>query len=452
MKNSVIVGTQWGDEGKGKIVDYLAAQADIIARCMGGANAGHTIVVDGEETITHLIPSGIFHKGKVNIIGNGVAFNTLVAVQEIKALQKAGRFNGGLYISDRAQAITPMHIMLEKSWEQLLNIGTTGRGIGQLYAGKAARLGVRLHDFRHPEKLKADLERFVKVFGIVPDRPLDDIVEEQLAAFKKLEPYVTDTSVLINKLLDEGKSLLVEGAQGTMLDIDHGTYPFVTSSNPTVGGACVGLGVGPMRIEEVVGILKAYTTRVGEGPFPTELGDYKNVKSLYAEAHESGGVYHLDLEDAKLFRGGKGPDFIVGQVLREIGKEFGATTGRPRRTGWLDLVVANHSKRVNSLTSLAVTKLDVLSHFNVIKVCTGYRVDGKLLDGFPADLSVLDNVELVYEELPGWKKDISGVREWNDLPKEARNYLGFIEENVGVPVKYVSVGPGRESLIVRGDV
>jgi adenylosuccinate synthase len=423
MSIKVIVGTQWGDEGKGKIVDLLGAEADIVARYNGGPNAGHTVVVDGEELVLHLIPCGILRGQVTCVIGNGVVVDPVALQGEVAALTKRGvNVDGRLWISDRAHLILPYHLHYEQAKEQGASdtaIGTTRRGIGPAYADKMDRIGLRAGEVRQPELLRAKLQQVAAqknlllraVLGApeVPQRALD----EYLSALQAMAPMVTDTTVLLRQALAEGKRILAEGAQGTLLDIDHGTYPFVTSSSCVSGGACTGLGVPPQAITSVVGVTKAYTTRVGNGPLPTE----------FAEAQ--------------------------GQELRDLGREYGATTGRPRRCGWLDLVVVGYAVHLNGVSELAITKLDVLDGLETIKVCTAYEIGGERTTEFPADIVHLGNAKPVYATLRGWRRPTGAAREYSQLPPEAQRYVEFIEMYTGAAVRIVSVGPGREQTIFR---
>ncbi len=423
MANIIIIGTQWGDEGKGKVVDLLAEHADCVVRFQGGNNAGHTMVVDGKQIISHIIPSGIL-QGKTCIIGNGVVVDPLVLAEEIDYIRSMGiEINEDkLKISDKAHLIMPYHTKIDLAREESKGenkIGTTGRGIGPCYEDKAARRGIRFIDLLDPqefeEKVKKALEeknRYLEAFFSADTLDAESIINQYRELADKLAPYVTDTSVFLNQALKNNQQLLFEGAQGTHLDIEHGTYPFVTSSNTVAGNACCGSGVGPQAITGVIGIVKAYTTRVGRGPFPTEL-----------------------LDD-------------IGDAIQEKGAEFGATTGRRRRCGWLDMVVLNNSARLNGLTGLAITKLDVLGGLDSLEICTGYELDGNTIQYFPSSLKKLEACRPVYETLPGWEEDISVVRAFDDLPQNAKNYLKRIEELSEIPIKIVSVGPGREETIV----
>ncbi len=424
MPNVVVVGTQWGDEGKGKIVDLLTEQARVVVRYQGGNNAGHTLVVGGEKFIFHLIPSGILHPGTICCIGNGVVLDPEVFLSEIDRLASRGLEAGpeNLRVSERTQVIMPYHQRLDLARERAKGagkIGTTGRGIGPCYEDKVARRGIRVADLVEPRLLKAKLEEILpeKNFlleKLLGDKPftIEEILEPYQAMGQRLKPLVANVSVILQQAAGDGKNILFEGAQGTHLDIDHGTYPFVTSSNPVAGGAATGSGIGPGALHRVLGIVKAYTTRVGSGPFPTECLD------------------------------------AIGTHLQECGMEFGSTTGRPRRCGWLDLVVLKEAVRLNGLTGLAITKLDVLSTLNPLRLCVAYDLNGQPRDTIPATLQELERCQPVFEELPGWSEDIRGVRRFEDLPANTRNYLKRVEELVGVPIQLVSVGPDREETIV----
>ena len=422
MPGIVIIGTQWGDEGKGKVVDLLAENAAMIVRFQGGNNAGHTIVRDGEEFKFHLIPSGILYPEKVCVIGNGVVLDPRVLWQEIDGLRRRQIDVGNLRISANAHLIMPYHVLLDTAGEAKLgklSIGTTRRGIGPCYADKSARLGIRVQDLLDAKilrkKIAAALEpkqQLLRPFARDPKLDLHTMTEEYLRYGHRLEPHIADTSRLCWEALDAGQTVLFEGAQAALLDLDHGTYPFVTSSNPVAGAACVGAGVGPTDIDEVWGVCKAYTTRVGAGPFPTELTDE------------------------------------VGAHLRDRGHEFGTTTGRERRCGWLDLVALRYATRLNRLSALAITKLDVLSGLETLRVAVRYRgSEGAVFDEFPYHQSILHTATAEYEELPGWEEDISGARSLADLPANARDYLDAIAVGTGVPVAVVGVGPGREQVI-----
>ncbi|NPA49086.1 MAG: adenylosuccinate synthase [Thermodesulfobacteria bacterium] len=424
MASVVIVGTQWGDEGKGKLVDLLTAHADVIVRFQGGNNAGHTIVFDGKKFILHLIPSGIFHPEKKCLIGNGVVIDPGVLLEEIENLEKQGVAvpPGHLYISERAHLIMPYHKAIDHGREAKkgkTKIGTTGRGIGPCYEDKIARRGIKVGDLLDEELFRAKLSEVLeeKNFYIkeyLGGEPLsfDEIFESYRRMGEKLAPYVTNVAIELEKARAKGDKILFEGAQGTQLDIDHGTYPFVTSSNTVAGGACHGAGVGPTTIDFVLGICKAYTTRVGGGPFPTELFDE------------------------------------TGEYMRERGGEFGSTTGRPRRCGWLDGVVLREAVRLNGLSALAITKLDVLTGLDPLKVCVAYELDGKRIENLPGSIRAVERLKPIYEELPGWKEDISQARRFEDLPENCRGYIRFIEEFSGVPVDIISVGPARDQTIL----
>ncbi|BAQ25110.1 adenylosuccinate synthase [Streptococcus troglodytae] len=426
MTSVVVVGTQWGDEGKGKITDFLSADAEVIARYQGGDNAGHTIVIDGKKFKLHLIPSGIFFPEKVSVIGNGMVVNPKSLVEELDYLHQEGIATDNLRISDRAHIILPYHIKLDQLQEASKGdnkIGTTNKGIGPAYMDKAARVGIRIADLLDKdifaERLKANLAEknrlFEKMYESAPVT-FDTIFDEYYAYGQKIKDYVTDTSVILNKALDKGKRVLFEGAQGVMLDIDQGTYPFVTSSNPVAGGVTIGSGVGPSKINKVVGVCKAYTSRVGDGPFPTELFDQ------------------------------------VGDRIREVGHEYGTTTGRPRRVGWFDSVVMRHSRRVSGITNLSLNCIDVLSGLDIVKICVAYDLDGKRIDHYPASLEQLKRCKPIYEELPGWSENITGVRSLEDLPENARNYVRRVSELVGVRISTFSVGPDRDQTNILESV
>ncbi|MDY6989626.1 MAG: adenylosuccinate synthase [Thermodesulfobacteriota bacterium] len=425
MSNVVVIGTQWGDEGKGKVVDVLAEKAQVVARFQGGNNAGHTMVVNGESFISHLIPSGILHPDKLCIIGNGVVVDPAVLIEEIKDLQKRNVSVGphNLLVSEHAHLIMPYHKLVDHGRERLLKgdkkIGTTGRGIGPCYEDKVSRRGIRFCDLIDPVIFKERLSSFLpeKIFYLkefLKSEAVDEesILEEFLPYAEALRPHVANVSITLRNAVKAGENILFEGAQGTHLDIDHGTYPFVTSSNTVAGNACCGAGIGPTQIHGVIGMVKAYTTRVGAGPFPTELHDQ------------------------------------TGDRIQEKGAEFGATTGRRRRCGWLDTVVVRNSARLNSLTGLAITKLDVLSGLDTLKICTAYQHGGDRLEEFPGALEVLAKCDPLYEEMPGWSEDISGAQSQDDLPKNAKAYLKRIEELTETPIQIVSVGAGREATIV----
>ncbi|MGA1846059.1 adenylosuccinate synthase [Deferribacter abyssi] len=427
MPCSVVLGAQWGDEGKGKVVDIYTAESDVVVRYQGGHNAGHTVVIKGEQYILHLIPSGIMHEDKVNIIGNGVVVDPEALIQEIEDLKSKGiNFEGRFFLSKRCHLIMPYHKLFDKHSEKKKGskkIGTTGRGIGPTYADKMARVGIRVCDLFDDEVLREKIFENVEEVNRIAEKiyGLEKLnANEIFDTYKKygeyLKPYVAETSYLINKLYDDGKKIMMEGAQGTLLDVDHGTYPFVTSSNATAGGACTGTGLSPVKISKVIGVMKAYTTRVGSGPFPTELED------------------------------------DMGERLRRVGGEYGATTGRPRRCGWLDLVAAKYSVIINGISYIALTKLDVLSGLEKIKVCVGYKYEDKIYDTFPPELKILEGCEPVYEELDGWSEDITNVRNYEDLPVNAQKYLDFIKGYLGIKYSLVSLGTDREQTILIDNV
>jgi len=424
MANVVVVGAQWGDEGKGKVVDIYTEHADDIVRYQGGNNAGHTLVVGSEKIVLHLIPSGILHEGKRCIISNGVVLDPEVFIREITKLKASGRIKDDacLLLSESLHVIMPYHKQIDIAREAKSGdkkIGTTGRGIGPCYEDKIGRRGIRLMDLLNEEAFTRKLKEFLVEKNFLLENLLGEkpcIFEEILAEYRGyaeiLKKYVADTSLVLDKDLKAGKKVLFEGAQGTLLDVDHGTYPYVTSSSTCAGGACTGSGVSPRDIHEIIGISKAYVTRVGSGPFPTEL-----------------------LEE-------------TGEQLRQTGGEFGATTGRPRRCGWFDAMVIRYSVRVNGLTGIALTKLDVLSDFDTIKVCTGYTFQGKALETLPAALETFENCQPVYEELPGWRTDITGAQSFEELPENARKYVRRLEELAGCQIVMVSVGPRRDQTII----
>ena len=427
MPNLVVVGTQWGDEGKGKVVDLLAAKADMIVRFQGGANAGHTLVVEGRQFIFHIIPSGILYEGKKCLIGNGLVVDPEVLLEEIESLGKSGIIvdSNRLSLSEKVHIIMPYHKAIDLAKEVAKGkskIGTTGRGIGPCYEDKVARIGIRAVDLTDTEvleeKIRANLrEKNFYLTKFLDAEPLeaDPILEKYIQLAEILKPYITDVSIELDQALKAGGNILFEGAQGTHLDIDHGTYPFVTSSNPVAGSACAGAGIGPTHLHHILGIVKAYTTRVGAGPFATELEDE------------------------------------AGNYIQERGKEFGATTGRRRRCGWLDLVVVRDSARLNGLSSLAITKLDVLTGLDQLKVCVGYDIEGQRIESRPASMKKMAQCRPIYKEMPGWQEDISQARQVNDLPENARAYIRTIEEITDVPVSFISVGPGRDETIVVRD-
>ncbi|MCS7185925.1 MAG: adenylosuccinate synthase [Armatimonadota bacterium] len=419
----VVIGAQWGDEGKGAMVDALSREADIVVRFQGGANAGHTVIYKGKPVALHLIPSGITHEHTVCVIGNGVVVDPKALLEEINALSSLGISitPERLKISDRAHLTLPYHRTLDTAREMAgarLRLGTTRRGVGPTYVDKVDRVGVRAGDLRHPErleeKLRTNWEQKQAFFNALPpeDKPdFNEILDELLQYGEKLNPYICDTVKWLNEQADAGKRILLEGAQGTGLDVDFGTYPFVTSSNTTAGGACTGSGLPPTKIKSVLGIAKTYTTRVGEGPFPTELQGEEQAK------------------------------------LREKGREYGATTGRPRRCGWFDAVLVKYAAMVNGCTAIALTKLDVLSGYHEVKICVAYRWRNEILTTFPAEVCVLEEVEPVYENLPGWDEPLSECRSWESLPANAQKFVMRIQELVNVPIATVSVGPERSAVI-----
>lgn len=424
MPTVVVVGLQWGDEGKGKITDFLASQADMVVRYQGGNNAGHTVVVGNEEFKLHLVPSGILYPGTLCILGNGVVLNPGVLLKELDELKSRGVDVSGIRVSDRAHLIMPYHPLFDQMEETnrvVGKIGTTGRGIGPAYVDKYARYdAIRVVDLLDPDGFREQLERiiavknesFEKIYG---SSALNwrTVYDEYMRYAEALRPMIADTSVLVNQAIKKRRKILFEGAQGTLLDVDHGTYPFVSSSTPTAGGACNGSGVGPTKIDKVVGVIKAYSTRVGEGPFPSEL-----------------------------------PEDLVSQLRDGRGREYGVTTGRPRRCGWFDGVIAEYSTRINGVDSLVVMKLDVLDKLPTIQICTGYRYHGSILKEFPASLKVLAECTPVYEELPGWQQDTTGARELGDLPLKAREYLKRISDLAQTPIAMVSVGWRRDETIM----
>lgn len=424
MPAIAIIGAQWGDEGKGKVVDLLAGRAQMVARFSGGNNAGHTVINELGEFRLHLVPAGILHPHTTCIIGNGVVVDPRVLLSEMEELVSKGTtLSGRFFISDRANVIMPYHVLFDRLEEQARGhgaIGTTGRGIGPTFTDKVARSGIRMADILDPdylsERLRPILERKNRIMTRVYDaEPLsfDDVYRQCLEYGERLRPHICDTSRLVGEALDRGETVLLEGAQGTLLDIDYGTYPYVTSSTTWVGGACAGLGLPPSRISGVIGVSKAYTTRVGAGPLPTEIGG--------------------ELEEE----------------LRDIAGEYGATTGRPRRCGWFDAVVVGHSARLNGFTAIALTRLDVLSFMPSIQVCTAYELDGQVVSHFPPDLRTLARCRPVYETLPGWQTPIDHLGSFDELPQEAQDYVRRIEEIVGCPVGIVSIGPRREQSIVK---
>lgn len=419
MPALVLVGSQWGDEGKGKITDFLADEADCVVRYQGGSNAGHTVELADEKFMLHLIPSGILHPEKICVIGNGVVVDMGKVIEEIEGLQRRGIDTSNLRISSRASVVMPYHKKIDEIEDRTKKIGTTKRGIGPTYADKISRVGFRicdvLHDESFHEKFIAEASRqnrLIEDFYGETGFDAIEMLEELQAQAKILKKYVADTSYLVHNVLTAGKKVLFEGAQGTLLDIDHGTYPYVTSSYPTAGGACIGTGIGPTEISRVIGVVKAYTTRVGEGPFPTELTD------------------------------------DTGELLRQKGAEFGTTTGRPRRCGWLDAVILRYAARINGLTDLAITKLDVLDSLSTLKICIAYRYRGELIHEFPDSINVLEQCVPEYIEMPGWNQDISQIKEYQDLPAQTRDYIAKIEELAGVRQSIIAVGPKRSQTIV----
>ncbi|EGS38731.1 adenylosuccinate synthase [Limosilactobacillus oris F0423] len=424
MSSVVIVGSQWGDEGKGKMTDYLSQDADVVVRSQGGNNAGHTIAFDGKKFALRLVPSGIFGKDKLAVIGNGVVINPPALLKELHYLQDNGIDISGLRISSRSHVTFPYHILLDKCQEKAKGdhkVGTTKNGIGPTYMDKVSRVGIRMCDLLEKDTFETKLRRnlaeknelFTKLYHVDPIN-FDDIFESYYEYGQELKKYVTDTSRSVNDALDNGQRVLFEGAQGVMLDVDQGTYPYVTASNPIAGGVCTGVGVGPNKINTVVGICKAYSTRVGAGPFPTELTDE------------------------------------IGDRIRETGHEYGTVTGRPRRVGWFDSVAMRHARRVSGISCLSLNLLDVLTGLKTVKICKAYKLDGKEIDYYPASLKELDRCEPVYEELPGWDEDITGVKKFEDLPVNAQNYLKRVSELSEVPLATVSVGADRiQTIIVK---
>lgn len=417
MSTVVVVGTQWGDEGKGKITDFLAESADVVARYQGGNNAGHTILINNKKYKLSLIPSGIFYKDKICVIGNGMVVNPKALIEEIGYIHDNGFSTDNLRISDRAHVIMPYHMVLDGLEEERKGpnkIGTTRKGIGPAYMDKAARNGIRIVDlldkdvfeqkFRHLAKEKNEL---IRMYG-GEELDIEATLNEYLQYTDAIRKYVVDTSVVLNDAIDAGQKVLFEGAQGVMLDIDQGTYPFVTSSNPTAGGVCIGSGVGPSKIEEVIGVAKAYTTRVGDGPFPTEL------------------------------------NCETGDFIREAGHEYGTVTGRPRRVGWFDSVVVRHARRVSGITGLSLNSLDVLTGLKTVKICTAYKYRDQVIEHYPANLNMLAECEAIYEEMPGWTEDISQCKTMEELPESTRNYVKRVSELTGIPISIFSVGRNRE--------
>lgn len=423
MPSVAIIGCQWGDEGKGRIVDLLSGRVDMVVRFQGGDNAGHTVVKGNDEFRLHLIPSGILYPDVVCVIGNGVVLNPEVLIEELDNLESKKVSTDNLKISCNSHLVMPYHIILDKAGEHRLGkskIGTTHKGIGPAYADKALRMGIRTQDLQDLKIFKTKLEESLKrnntvmekIYGLDP-LDMDEIFDKYRQYGKRIEKYIDETAFLLSDALDKNKKVLFEGAQGTMLDIDHGTYPYVTSSSTIAGGVCIGAGIGPGRLDEILGVVKAYTTRVGSGPFPTE-------------------------DDGK-----------TGQYLREKGQEYGTTTGRPRRCGWLDAVILKYSIMVNSIDSIALTKLDVLSGLKKIKICTGYKHSGKVYSNMPCHQTILHKCTPVYEKFEGWSEDVSRVKNFEDLPKQARNYIENIEKIIKVPVSMVSVGAERSKIIMK---
>lgn len=422
MASVIIVGTQWGDEGKGKIVDYLAENCEYVVRSQGGSNAGHTVVVDNIKYKLRLLPSGILHKDKVCVIGNGVVIEPKVFLSEIDSLIEKKVNISNLKISDRAHVLMPYHKILDELQEEDLGenkLGTTKNGIGPCYMDKSSRLGIRIVDLMNKEtfakKLKFNVDLKNKLLKKLYNHDgvnYDELLKEYLEYAEKLRPFVADTTTILNKAIKEKKNILFEGAQATMLDLDHGTYPFVTSSYPAAGGACTGSGVGPRKIDNVIGVVKAYATRVGEGPFPSELFD------------------------------------DVGQFIRDKGGEYGTVTGRARRCGWLDACVVKYASYVNGLDSIAITRLDILDELDKLKICVAYKYNGEILEGYPADLDILSKVEPVYEEFEGWKTSTRDIREYDKLPENAKKYLKRLSEVIETDISIVSVGAGRDETII----
>lgn len=422
MSVTIIVGAQWGDEGKGKIVDMLSEKIDVVARYQGGANAGHTVCIGDKNYVLHLIPSGIFHKKVKCVIGNGVVIDPVALMDEINMITSFGiSIEGRLFISHNAHVIMPYHKLLDTIREEgAQKIGTTGRGIGPAYIDKYTRTGIRIVDLLDRNVLREKLTRNIEEKNVLlrnvygkTEMNVEAMVEEYQRFDSLIDPYITDTAMFLNNALRKKKRILAEGAQGALLDVDHGTYPFVTSSNPTSGGACTGLGIPPTSVKRIIGIAKAYSTRVGNGPFPTELND------------------------------------ATGERLRSVGHEFGATTGRPRRCGWLDMVSLKYSMMVNGINEIALTKLDVLDDFDEINICVAYSIDGKVTASFPSDVRSLDRVIPVYKTYRGWNERISDIKKWKQLPSRCIRYVEAIERLAGVPVSIVSVGARRDQTIVR---
>jgi len=421
-QTAVVIGAQWGDEGKGKIVDVLSEKFSVVARYAGGHNAGHTVIINGKRFVLQLVPCGVLREGCRSVVGNGVVLDPIAFLKEVSALREAGvQVDGNLFVSNRAHVILPYHRMIELASENApgrVKIGTTSRGIGPAYEDKAGRRGLRVIDLLDLDLLRKHVENACREKNMIAhalfnSEPLDadKMYEEYAEASRKLAPFVCDTAALLNRAIAEGHSVMFEGAQGTMLDIDHGTYPFVTSSSATSGGAVIGTGVAPNAISSVIGVTKAYCTRVGEGPFPTELFDQ------------------------------------TGDLIRRRGNEFGAVTGRPRRCGWLDLPLLRYSGMINGTSWLVVTKLDVLDELDQIPVCVGYEINGKRTDEVPAEASDWEKIKCLYKKMPGWKTATQGITQFNKLPKAAREYLSFLEKETGARIGMVSTGPGREETI-----
>jgi adenylosuccinate synthase len=423
MPIRVVIGAQWGDEGKGKIVDILSDQCKYVVRYQGGANAGHTLKFDGKTFVLHLIPSGIFHPGTVCVIGNGVVIDPIKLLQEIDAVRSMGvDVEGRLLVSETAHVILPYHKALDQAREKArgdtLKIGTTGRGIGPAYVHKTARIGLRMMDLLNPEMLREKVEYAIDDTNVLLDLhggesvSTSEVIEEMLDCAEKLRSYITNTTHLLHLAVEAGDSILLEGAQGALLDLDHGTYPYVTSSSPTAGGACTGTGIPPSALTHVMGISKAYCTRVGNGPFPTELND------------------------------------PTGEEMRKVGNEFGATTGRPRRCGWIDLVALRYAARINGMNELTITKLDVLDQFEEVKACTAYKLDGEIIDYMPLNSTELERVEPVYSTFKGWKTNTRGLTKIEDLPTAAQDFLNVICSSIRVPMRIISTGPDRSETIL----
>ena len=425
LANVVVIGAQWGDEGKGKITDLLSRSADVVVRYQGGVNAGHTVVVQGQTFKLHLIPSGILYPNTECIIGSGTVIDPKVLLGEIDQLHTLGISTDHLYISETAHVTMPYHRLIDKAAEERRGnhrIGTTGRGIGPTYADKSERIGIRMVDLMSPDNLRRQLAWTISYKNAILEKLYDlpplnaeEVIQEYLGYAERLRPHVIDSSLRIADAVQKRRNVLFEGAQGTLLDLDHGTYPYVTSSNPVAGGACIGAGVGPTIIDRVIGVAKAYTTRVGEGPFPTEL------------------------------------DGELGQLLGDRGAEFGTTTGRPRRCGWFDAVIGRYAVRINGLDCLAITKLDVLDELDEIQVCVAYEMDGKRINDFPTSAHVFAQCQPVYKTLPGWKKSTADCRSLNDLPPQALDYLKFLAELMEVPIAIVSLGASRDQTIIVED-